>query len=171
MAAVRNVGVKVRTKYSTTHDIGLEMAVMTCPIDGCYIAYAIPERLRADAQKQGNGKITWYCPNGHLLGFYGKSDVEKERDDALAEAERAKQRARWAREDAAAAVAERDQAKADARAQKARGTRFKNERDKIRRRIAAGECPCCGRNFRQVRIHMAMMHPEDFKKFKEGEKD
>jgi Asp-tRNA(Asn)/Glu-tRNA(Gln) amidotransferase A subunit family amidase len=57
-------------------------------------------------------------------------------------------------------AAERDQAKAEARGQKAAKTRIKNDRDRIRDRVGAGVCPCCNRTFKQLARHMQAKHPD-----------
>jgi Fe-S oxidoreductase len=57
-------------------------------------------------------------------------------------------------------AAQRDQAQADARAQKAAKTRIKNDRDRIKTRVANGVCPHCNRTFQNLARHMASQHPD-----------
>ena len=125
------------------------LAVLVCPVAGCSITYAIPERLRADAARAGNSRISWYCPNGHSVTYLGISEEERLRRDLERERTRAGRLA-----------SERDQAKASERAQRAAATRARNQRDKERKRVGNGVCPCCNRSFTDLRRHMASKHPE-----------
>jgi hypothetical protein len=118
----------------------LEVTICTCGV-----LFAMPQRLLEVCREQGRD---FYCPNGHCLTF-----TETEIDRARKERDAAKNRA--ARE-----AARREQAEAEARAQKGRATRFKNDRDRDRRRVAHGVCPCCKRSFKQLRRHMLSQHPK-----------
>jgi hypothetical protein len=86
----------------------------------------------------------FYCPNGHPQHFPQKTEEEKLRE-ALAQKEKflqnAQKRTEWAEQDAR-------QAKKRAAAYKGQLTRVKN-----------GVCPCCRRNFVNLRRHMATKHP------------
>jgi len=104
----------------------------------CGVMFALPARLLANRRKQGG---SFYCPNGHSLMF-SKPENERLREQLQAEKDRA-----------ARLAAERDQAEASLKAQKAATTR-------ARRRSAAGTCPCCGRTFQQLVRHMKAKHPE-----------
>ena len=117
-----------------------DLAVITCPV--CGITYAIPERLRSNAQAKGEGAIQWFCPNGHQLGFHGASEAELEKQ-ARVRAERRAQAERDLREHTEHRL----------RAQKGATT-------KARKRHAAGVCPCCSRSFVQLRRHMETKHPD-----------
>lgn len=112
----------------------------------CGVSFAMPEMLRAKALADHD---RWfYCPNGHSQHFTGKTEEEKLRERLEREQARAGRLA-----------SERDQLEAARRAQAARATRFKNDRDRERRRAAHGVCPCCGRTFKQLARHMASQHP------------
>src|SRR4051812_32397787 len=69
-----------------------DLTAMECPI--CHVTYALPSRLQDEAQRIGHGKILWYCPNGHQLGYHGKSAEEQER---VARQE-AQEEAKWYRQ-------------------------------------------------------------------------
>jgi hypothetical protein len=120
-----------------------ELETMCCPT--CSVLYAVPTQLIAEARRRGNRERVWYCPNGHELGF---NDPPGE-----SEAAKLKRRLRWAQDDAAYLRSRLDQAEASRRAQKAATTR-------LRRRVAAGTCPCCKRTFQQLSRHMASQHPD-----------
>lgn len=113
----------------------------------CGVLFAAPKHLIAARRKDGE---TFYCPNGHSLRF-NRGEPEAERLRRQLEEERD-----WS----ARLAAERDQTKAALRAQRARATRFKNDRDRERKRMEAGVCPCCNRTFRQLARHMRSQHPE-----------
>jgi hypothetical protein len=119
-----------------------KLATMVCP--ECGVLYAIPEKMREYAERRGSHEHMWYCPNGHQLG-YG--------DDVAKKLEREKERA-------ARIQARLDQTEASLRAQRGATTRARNQRDKDRKRIAAGVCPCCNRTFQNLGRHMANQHPE-----------
>jgi len=135
-----------RAQRGETYAGYTDLTVMVC--SECGVLYAIPERMRATAERRGGFTLMWHCPNGHELG-YGENQAEK------LERQLDTERRRSAR-----LVAERDQAEAHARAQKGRATRFKNDRDRERRRVAAGVCPCCNRTFQNLARHMATKHPD-----------
>lgn len=120
------------------------LTVVSCAT--CHVTYAIPTSFqRAAVAYPGDRGWTIHCPFGHAWHYTGKS-VEQKLQEATERAGRL--------------AAERDQAEAAVRAQKARGTRYKNDRDRERKRAAAGVCPCCNRTFQQLARHMASQHPE-----------
>lgn len=91
---------------------------------------------------RSNDHKTWYCPNGHPRAFTRQSEAEK-----------LKQQLQWARADAQSWRDEAETAENRRRAQKAANT-------KLKKRIAAGICPCCHRNFQDLRRHMTGQHPD-----------
>lgn len=121
-----------------------DLEVMCCPT--CGVLYAVPERLLDTARDDPDQ--WWYCCNGHHVHYPGKT-----------EAERLKEKLARERERSARLAAERDQAEAERRGQKAAATRARNQRDRLGRRAQAGVCPCCTRTFKQLRRHMASQHP------------
>lgn len=118
----------------------------------CGVLFAIPEHMMKEARRRGSFEIMVHCPNGHSQGW-GESTEEKKRKEAERRAEREAARA-------ARLLAERDQLDKEVSVQKGRATRFKNERDKDRRRVAHGVCPCCQRTFKQLAAHMKSQHPD-----------
>lgn len=84
---------------------------------------------------------TFYCPNGHGQHFVGRTELDKARE-ALA-SERAFREAAERREQSTQLAL---------RAEKGHVTRLK-------RRAAAGVCPCCHRSFDALRAHMRIKHP------------
>ena len=116
---------------------------------GCSVEYAIPLQLYDNAKKHrgANGKSI-YCPNGHSWWYLGETEAQKQRRRAESAEQRLAQRDDEIR-DLERAVS----------AQKGNVTRLK-------RRAAAGTCPCCQRTFMNVSAHLANKHPE----FVEGQR-
>lgn len=122
------------------------LTVVTCAT--CKIVYAIPDSLYRSAVKwPGDRDQGWKicCPMGHTWWYTGSNPddkLQRERDHS------AYLRSRL------------DQTEASLIGQKARGTRFKNERDRERRRVAHGVCPVCKRTLKQLTRHMESQHPD-----------
>ena len=142
-----------RVREGFTYAGDMDLLVMCCPV--CGVTYAIPATLQRNAYDIGHRQIVWFCPNGHELGYDGPTESEQERD-------RLKQELKYSRDHQAYLAAQRDQALASARAEKAAKTRIKNDRDRIKTRVAHGVCPCCHRTFKALDRHMRAKHP-DFK--------
>lgn len=118
-----------------------ELTVVTC---WCGTVHAVPSELRDYQLRQhrdGRQVIEVYCPLGHTYTPAGEGEAAKLQRRLQAE-----------REAVARARAQRDQAEASLKAQKAATTRAK-------KRHAAAVCPCCQRSFVQLRRHMATKHP------------
>lgn len=129
-----------RVQDGCTYRGGLDLRVMTCPV--CGVTYAIPLGMQQNARDRGEGKIQWYCPNGHQLGYHGPSEAARERERA----QRAERRAN----------AERD-LRADT---ERRLTAQKGATTRAKKRAAAAVCPRCNRTFSQLARHMATKHPD-----------
>ncbi len=99
------------------------------------------------ARREDHGRF--YCPAGHWLTYPQDSEVEKLRKQ-VANAEKHRE---WADSRARAA---RDQADAAERRRRA----AKVQLTKVKKRIAAGVCPCCNRSFVDLARHMAGQHPD-----------
>ena len=108
----------------------------TCP--KCGVPFALPKRLYDACHKQGQD---FYCPNGHALGW----------DET--EADRQRRRADQAEQRIAARDDEIHSLERAVSAQKGNVT-------KLKRRAAAGTCPCCQRSFMNVNAHLANKHPD-----------
>lgn len=122
-----------------------DLTVVSC--SSCHVTYAIPTSFYKSALKwrgdrtDGRGwKIC--CPFGHTWWYVGETETEKLR--------------RIANEARHRAAAERDLRQHTERKLAAQ----KGATTKARKRHADGVCPCCKRSFKQVREHMARMHPD-----------
>ena len=115
----------------------------------CAVEYAIPEQIdEAGLRARDSGGRDIYCPNGHCWQYTGETEAQKQRRRA----ERLEQR-----------LAQRDDEIRDLeRAVSAQ----KGNVTKLKRRAAAGTCPCCQRTFMNVNAHLANKHPE----FVEGQR-
>lgn len=101
----------------------------------CGIALGIPSNLHRVALEDGRDI---YCPLGHI--FVYRDTVEK--------------KLKREREKSARLQAELDQREASLKAQRAATKRFQN---KVKR-VEAGVCPHCRRNFQNLRRHMESKH-------------
>jgi hypothetical protein len=112
----------------------------------CGIRVAIPEELYEYAQQGGNRSI--YCPLGHTF-VYRENEASRLRSELEAERKRTERERVRAR----AIADQRDAAERSARA-------YKGQATKLRKRAAAGVCPCCNRSFVQLERHMSRQHPD-----------
>lgn len=119
------------------------MVALSC--GECGIEFHVPAAWQRERREKGDN---WYCPNGHCR-VYRESDVDKlKRELAVAERRRQEAEARTA-----AARERRDALERSLRTVKGHQTRLK-------RRVAAGCCPCCRRSFQNLARHMQSQHPE-----------
>lgn len=109
---------------------------LTCPQCGIY--FGVPEHW---VKSRREDKQTFYCPNGHSQSF-----KESETERLRRERDRLKQ-------DNAYLESQRMEAEAKAR-------RFETANKKLKKRTAAGTCPCCQRTFSNMAQHMKHMHPD-----------
>lgn len=122
--------------------VSVQMTDMEC--GECGIQFSVPETWRAHRQRTGN---SWYCPNGHSR-VYRESDDEKARKNLAAEKQRHAQ-----------TLARLNDAEAAER-------KAQSEMKRMKKRAAAGVCPCCNRTFQSLQRHMISKHPEYIKKSK-----
>jgi len=117
------------------------------PVDCCVcgISFGLPKHY-ADARQEDHR--TFYCPNGHNLAWSHQSEAEK----AKAEAERLRGELAAARQDA---KYQRERREAEQR----RVIAFKGQLTRVKKRVAAGVCPCCHRTFQNLAAHMKGQHP------------
>ena len=111
----------------------------------CNITFALPEWLD---KKRLADKKSWWCPNGCERVYAGKTELQETRDALAAETHR--------REQAEARVTDLC-GQRDATERRLRATRGVVTRHK--KKIAAGRCPCCSHQFKDLKAHMAKQHP------------
>ena len=118
------------------HHVVEKLSTICCA--ECAMTFAVPERFETDRRKDHK---SFCCPAGHRQSFTAESDEEKmrrERDIARQQLARAEQET--------ASV----------------NRRLENEKKevkKLKKRAAAGACPCCHRSFLNMAIHMRKQHP------------
>lgn len=110
----------------------------------CGVRFGVPpgytEQRRAD-------RGTFYCPNGHSMAYKeSTADVLRRERDKL------KQNEAWYEDRLKAERASREAAERKLAASKGQIT-------KIKKRAAAGICPCCSRHFTDLERHMGTKHP------------
>lgn len=94
-------------------------------------------------------KFLFYCPNGHGQSYLsGESEADKLRR----ERDRLIQDRAWYEDELRAERAARETAEKRVSAAKGQIT-------KLKKRAAAGVCPCCNRTFANLQRHMHAQHP------------
>jgi hypothetical protein len=106
----------------------------------CGVLFALPTSLMRRLLDTG---ATFYCPSGHPQHFTDTTEDRLRRAERLLELSRASRRAA------------QDQADAAERSNRA----LRGANTKLRKRVAAGVCPCCSRTFQDLARHMAGQHP------------
>lgn len=120
----------------TMHTKTIEIVHIHC--GGCGVDYGLERRYLEDHKATGDG---FNCPNGCNRCYRETTaDVLKKQ---LSRERAAHDQTR----------ADRDHKEAQRRAEKAAKTRLK-------KRVAAGVCPCCKRTFVNLGRHMSGQHPE-----------
>ena len=101
----------------------------------CGVVHCIPTTMYENCRREGG---FWTCPNGHSRGWqHGAEKTEianlRRERDLLAQQ----------------AAQKDDEIAAQAKAMK-----------RLKKRAAAGTCPCCSRSFSNMSVHMKKQHPE-----------
>ena len=118
-------------------NIAMEFEQRECPC--CGIHYCVPRAYMDECRR--NPDQHFYCPVGHARHF-----AESESDRLRRERDRLKQET---------ARLEDERRLALDRAERAEQT---NRR--LKKRAAAGTCPCCQRTFSNMSQHMRRQHPD-----------
>ena len=114
-----------------------ELTTVVC--GECGGAYAIAQRFHRYCYEHGTG---WNCPYCRTRwGFFGTTEAERKREKRK-RAERTL-----------------DEVKAELQYTEHRRRGEKAAKTRLQKRAKAGVCPCCSRSFKQLRQHMARMHP------------
>jgi len=121
----------------------VELTAVTCC--NCGVIFGIEAGHRRRLHASGDW---WFCPNGHQQHY-----AETEADRLRKQLEQAERRRGWAE---TALTAARDQRDAEERSHRA----TKGHLTRVRKRVAAGVCPCCTRSFQNLARHMAGQHPD-----------
>jgi hypothetical protein len=117
----------------------------------CGVEHAIPEslhRIQQEAHDEGRSHAV-YCPLGHMHVPAGKSKA-KLLEEKLAAQIKATGRERQ----------RNDQLSAELEHAEARRRAEKGAKTKLKKRLANGVCPCCSREFQNLKRHMKSKHPQ-----------
>lgn len=115
----------------------------------CKVEFMMADHTHAVAMEKRE-KFNFCCPYGHEQHYVsGESELDKLRR----ERDRLKQNEAWYNDALKDAREARDLAERRRAAAKGQITRLK-------KRAAAGVCPCCNRTFSDLARHMAGKHPE-----------
>lgn len=122
----------------------------------CKVPFAMDDATHASAMR-GKEEFTFHCPFGHaqhyISGEHPQDILRRERDLL-------KQRLAC-RDDEI-----RDQRNIREHAERS-ASAYKGQVTRLKRRAAAGVCPCCNRHFVNLQRHMEGQHPE-FREEKEA---
>lgn len=116
--------------------VTVQLTAMTCPT--CGVTYGIDEDIRSRKHREGGD---WWCTNGHTIHY-----TQTENDRLKQELQAA--------QDATA------RAEAAARRERDAHIATKGQLTKAKKRLTAGVCPCCRRNFVALGEHMRKQHPD-----------
>lgn len=120
-------------------------AISCCHI-GCGIVFGIEASYREEL-KRTHG--SFYCPNGHSQHFTAETDAEriqkqlKRTEDCLT----------YARQSA-------DQLRGRVKVQERQISARKGVITRFKRRLVAGRCVCCSKQFKDLETHMKNQHPK-----------
>lgn len=126
-----------------------ELTTLSC---WCGTPFAAPSALVKRCRESDQYKL--YCPSGHV-NVWRETEVKRLRKKSDADAKSILYWQERARAEEAATVAE-----------KRRHAATKGVLTKTRKRVGNGICPCCRREFQNLKRHMKSKHPE----YKDDEK-
>jgi hypothetical protein len=121
------------------------MHTITCA--QCQVPFGLDDQTYTVLKQSSTN---FHCPWGHS-NYFPKGPTEAE--TLRTELNHAKQREARLRD-------EREAARSEAEHQRRRALGFQGQAAKVKKRVAAGTCPCCKRTFKQLAAHMASQHPE-----------
>lgn len=120
----------------------VDMVVDSCWHEGCGQPFAMSRRFERARVRDGG---SFYCPAGHKL-YYGEGSAAREK--------RLREQA-----EATAKIERRKRLAAERSKNAVRG-----HLTRAKRRANSGTCPHCARSFKQVKEHIARMHPQHAEK-------
>lgn len=123
---------------------------ITCVVQECItcgVPFTVPLTV-LQQQRQGGGYH--HCSNGHSQGW-SKDRSQEGRDRKELERLR-QQQAQW-QDERRDLVAQTD-------TERRRAAAARGQVTKLKKRAAAGVCPCCNRTFQDLARHMSGQHPQ-----------
>jgi hypothetical protein len=134
---------KVLTSVAAT----VSLREVKCP--KCMGVFAISSEYIDEANRRGKFEMCWRCPYCGESRGYGESEADRLRREIN------EQRLKTQQENFRA---EREASRAQANLEAF--VKERKEKERLKKRIGAGVCACCGRTFRNVARHMRTKHPE-----------
>jgi len=122
---------------STTFEIATDFVSLSC--GACGVSFAITDGFYRARRRDHK---SFYCPNGCCRAYNIESDEERLRRQ-LSESHQSNSSLR-------------DRLETTRRSRAA----LKGQVTKIKRRVGKGVCPCCRRNFANLKRHMEGQHPD-----------
>lgn len=120
------------------------------PVTCCHIGCGVQFGIEADYMKRLRETHEWfYCPNGHQQHFTGETEAERLKRQ-LTQTEACLTYAR--------ADTQRARERANHTENRLRST--KGVVTRMKRKIVAGRCVCCSRQFKDLESHMKVQHPK-----------
>lgn len=120
------------------------LTLVTCC--ACGVEFAMPDVWNRALREN---HASFYCPAGHRQSYTGQTEAERLRK----ETESLRRRLEFSQNAEAAAERETERQRRKASAAKGRVTRMRNS-------FARGQCPCCRKQFADLREHMEARHPD-----------
>jgi|SRR5665213_1484995 len=130
----------------------LHAALVLVDCASCGIPFAMTELLSNRRLEDGKA---FFCPNGHN-NVYKVSETQKLRDQNASLTHQLEQKA-------AALASERRRLSEEQASHKSTVNRLNGTRGaltRVKRRVAAGRCPCCSNQFKDLERHMKNQHPK-----------
>lgn len=124
-----------------------------CDCKLCGVVYAMPKAMRDWDRKVGGYKC---CPNGHRWGW---NKDESEDDKIRRERDQLKQEQARLLDNLNASERNRQRAEIVAIEAQVSERKAKKTLVSLKKRAAAGVCPCCNRTFSALAQHIAIKHP------------
>lgn len=124
--------------------VAADLVVVECY--RCHTTFAMTAFL--DRQLRDDHDRLFWCPAGHSQVYGGKSEkklLEEQLEAARSLAARESERRKFAEQVAEAAKQSR--------------AAYRGHVTRLKRRLGAGRCPCCSREFPDLADHLAEEHP------------
>ena len=119
--------------------MSLSMVSIECCRPGCGMTFAVPEHW---VKSRREDHANFYCPNGHTLHYSAETEAERLRKQLAQMTSRC------------------DQTQAALRDTSKQLDTVKKNQKRLKTRISKGVCPCCNRQFQNLRRHMETKHPD-----------
>lgn len=121
----------------------------------CKVQYGMTREFYNVAKAAANN-LTFYCPNGHGASFI---QGETEADKLRRERDQLQQRLAQKDDEIAWQAREKERERERAERSERKISAAKGQITKLKKRAAAGMCPCCNRAFANLHAHMSTQHP------------